>query len=240
MAISYLNQGATRNLPVSEEVARIYEQAAKAAGIDEIRVISGGQEATGSHRTGSHRHDLGGAGDIKLVVGGRVLDMGNPEDLPIISNFVSSAKQAGATGIGAGSDYMGNQTIHVGMGAPGIWGAAGKSANAPGWLQKAYGTTLTSTPVSAAPTVASAEAPTEAPTKMDKFKSLIGGKGADGSSGLEDIVSSLAKSKPSNDTAEITPSSIGSAPIANPAAAAQLMTNLLTNRRNRYGISLMG
>lgn len=144
--LTYNNQG-TRNLPLSEQVARIYELAAQAAGVDEIRVTSGGQPSSGPNRTGSHRHDAGGAGDIQLVKNGRVLEFTNPEDLPYFSNFVSAAKGGGLTGFGAGTDYMGNSTIHAGGGSSAVWGAGGSGKNAPDWLRQAYGTTLNSTPV---------------------------------------------------------------------------------------------
>ncbi len=133
----YANQGATRNLPVSPEIAAIYERAARAAGISAVRVTSGGQAASGPNRTGSHRHDHGGAGDIQLLVDGRALDMSNPRDLPVIEKFISTAHQGGATGIGAGTDYMGNTTFHVGGGTPAVWGAGGSSKNAPDWLRQA-------------------------------------------------------------------------------------------------------
>lgn len=130
----YANQGATRNLPVSPDIAAIYERAARAAGIQAVRVTSGGQE--GARRTGSHRHDHGGAGDIQLLVDGRALDMSNPRDLPVIEKFIGEASRAGATGIGAGTDYMGDTTFHVGGGPAAVWGAGGKGANAPGWLRQ--------------------------------------------------------------------------------------------------------
>ena len=137
--ISYTNQHAIRNRPVMPALANIYTQAANAAGVDEIRVVSGGQAKIGSggKRTGSIRHDEGGAGDIQLIKDGRVLRIDNPADLPIIINFLRSAYQLGAGGIGAGVAYMGSSTFHVGFGPPGIWGKDGKRANAPAWLVEA-------------------------------------------------------------------------------------------------------
>ena len=133
----YANQGATRNQPVSADLAALYEQAARAAGISAVRVSSGGQDASGPNRVGSHRHDHGNSGDIQLIANGRALDFTNPQDLPIIQKFISAAHQGGATGIGAGTDYMGNKTFHVGYGAPAVWGAGGSSKNAPEWLRQA-------------------------------------------------------------------------------------------------------
>jgi hypothetical protein len=242
----YQNQGATRNLPVSPELARIYEEAAKAAGITGIRVTSGGQEATGPHRTGSHRHDLGGAGDIQLEVNGRILDMSNPEDLPIISNFVSSAKGAGATGIGAGTDYMGNKTFHVGLGNPGIWGAGGKSANAPEWLQKAYGMTLNSNPVTTASADATTTAPADTTTAVPAATTTTEKPATPmdtALSGLGEIASGISNRPASSEASQIIPSSVASTPAIDPtamASAQQLMSTLLQNRRSRYGMSLMG
>lgn len=143
----YQNQGATRDNPVSDRLGSILTTAAQRAGIDEVRVISGGQEPRGASRenifgrygrTGSVRHDRGNAADIKLVVDGRVLDFTKPADQAIFSQFVTAATALGATGIGAGTNYMGPQTIHVGFGAPATWGAGGKSAGAPEWLRTAY------------------------------------------------------------------------------------------------------
>jgi hypothetical protein len=56
---------------------------------------------------------------------------------------VRSAAANGATGIGAGERYMGKTTIHVGFGTTPedrsklVWGAEGRSANAPNWLRRA-------------------------------------------------------------------------------------------------------
>lgn len=134
----YANSG-TRNQPLSSDLAALYEQAARAAGISAIRVTSGGQPAAGPNRVGSTRHNHGNAGDIQLLVNGRVLNFTNPQDLPIMQKFVSAAHSGGATGIGAGVDYMGPSTLHVGYGAPAVWGAGGSSKNAPDWLREAVG-----------------------------------------------------------------------------------------------------
>lgn len=133
-SIVYANQGATRNLPLSPQLAQLYDAAARAAGVT-VRVSSGGQPASGPRRTGSTRHNHGNAGDIQLLVKGRQLDMTNPSDLPVIQKFIAEAHRLGATGIGAGTDYMGKHTFHVGYGAPAVWGAGGRGANAPQWLR---------------------------------------------------------------------------------------------------------
>jgi len=233
--LTYANQGATRSLPLAEELERIYQLASEAAGIDEIRVGSGGQPATGPNRTGSHRHDMGGAGDISLIRGGRMLDFTNPDDLPYIQSWISNAKKFGGTGFGAGSDYMGNTTIHAGMGTPAVWGAGGKGANAPSWLREAYsgapqgaspGISLASNPVAAAPS-AMAAAPAEAENPM--------------MAGLDEIASGLSGGKQAPQFAQMKPPSVDAeAETGDNAGAAQLMASLLDDRRRRYGMSLSG
>ena len=61
---------AIRNQPISEDLKRILDTAAQAAGVDTIRNTSGGQDGLGegTHRTGSTRHDHGRAADL-IVVG---------------------------------------------------------------------------------------------------------------------------------------------------------------------------
>lgn len=139
-AISYnFGDGTIRNQPVSSDLERVLNTAAAAAGIDSVVINSGGQAGagTGGPRTGSTRHDHGGAADLQLVVGGRALDFTNPNDLPIIQSFIAAARANGATGFGAGTDYMGNNTLHVGFGNEAVWGAGGSSATAPEWLSAA-------------------------------------------------------------------------------------------------------
>lgn len=135
--------GQTRNLPISDRLRSVLLAAADAADVDVVRVTSGGQPASGSHRTGSHRHDNGNAADLELIVGSRTLDFTNSSDLPIVERFVSAAASFGANGIGAGVGYMGPTKLHVGFGnSPSdtqqlVWGAKGASANAPSWLRVA-------------------------------------------------------------------------------------------------------
>jgi hypothetical protein len=138
--IVYNNAGSTRNDPLNNRLSTALQAAAAAAGIDRIVVTSGGQEAEGEGgaRTGSTRHDHGNAADVELYVGGRLLDFTNSQDQALYQQFVTAAASNGVTGIGAGSDYMGNSRIHVGFGAPAVWGAGGSSANAPDWLRAAY------------------------------------------------------------------------------------------------------
>ena len=132
--------GTIRNQPVTDQLSAAIQAAANAAGIDEVVVFSGGQAAAGEggNRTGSTRHDHGNAADVKLMVGGRLLDHTNPSDQRIFATFVQAAQQQGLTGFGAGPGYMDNNSIHVGYGDAAVWGAGGAGANAPSWLRNAY------------------------------------------------------------------------------------------------------
>ena len=87
---------------------------------------AGGQPTKGSGgaRTGSTRHDNGNAADLRLYKDGRKLVDTNPEDRAIMAKFVSAAVAAGATGVGAGHNYMGPDSIHVGFGKQATWGGA--------------------------------------------------------------------------------------------------------------------
>jgi hypothetical protein len=134
--LTYSNQGATRNQPLSADLVKAMAFL-EPMGI-RMDVYSGGQDATGPRRTGSHRHDYGKAGDVKFYKGDRALDWANPEDVPIYQDIVRQAKAAGVTGFGAGPGYMGAGTMHLGFGTPAVWGKGGSSKNAPQWLQAAY------------------------------------------------------------------------------------------------------
>lgn len=177
--IVYQNQGHIRDQPISDDLTRVLIAAAEAAGVDTIIIGSGGQPATGTEgvdRTGSHRHDEGGAADISLQINGRTLDFNNPQDQAVFQSFVTAARANGATGIGAGNDYMGGQTIHVGFGTPAVWGAGGQSANAPGWLTQAY---------YASPDQTMAYAPTDGQTPAAQAANQMGqgGQGKQGKTG---------------------------------------------------------
>jgi len=125
-----------RKLPLSPRLNALLEASAIEAGIDQVVVYSGGQGAAGSRlpRTGSARHDRGNAGDLYLIVGKRILDFTVPAERAKVAAFVTACAARGATGIGAGTDYMGPSRLHIGFGPRAIWGAAGKRANAPKWL----------------------------------------------------------------------------------------------------------
>lgn len=147
--ISYnYGDSTVRNQPINSNLENVLKAAAAAAGVSSIVIGSGGQPtaAEGGARAGSTRHDDGNAADLQLLAAdGRMLDFTNPADVPIIQAFVSHARANGATGIGAGTDYMGNNTLHVGFGNEGVWGAGGQGANAPEWLTTAFNTMVPGT-----------------------------------------------------------------------------------------------
>ena len=136
---------AIRNKPISSELKQVLDTAARAAGVDTIRITSGGQDTLGEgpRRTGSTRHDRGRAADLQLVVNGTTPTFTDQSAPPVVLAFVTAAAAAGATGIGAGVGYMGNRTIHVGFGTSVndrstlTWGAGGRLVNAPQWLRDA-------------------------------------------------------------------------------------------------------
>jgi hypothetical protein len=136
---------ATRNKPIASDLKQVLDAAAQSAGVDTIRITSGGQDALGegTRRTGSTRHDRGRAADLQLVANGTTITFTDQAAPPTMLAFVTAACAAGATGVGAGVTYMGNRTIHVGFGkSPAdtqklAWGANGASANAPQWLRDA-------------------------------------------------------------------------------------------------------
>ncbi|MBI5129041.1 MAG: SH3 domain-containing protein [Rhodopseudomonas palustris] len=137
--------GAIRNKPISSELQKVLSIAAQSAGIDTVVITSGGQDTLGegTRRTGSTRHDRGRAADLQLVVQGTALAFTDHAAPATVLAFITAAAAAGATGIGAGVDYMGARTIHVGFGTSIndhqtlTWGAGGKSINAPQWLRDA-------------------------------------------------------------------------------------------------------
>src|SRR5712675_151004 len=91
--------GAIRNKPISAELKDVLDAAAQAAGVDTVRINSGGQDALGegTRRTGSTRHDRGRAADLQLVVSGTTLTFTDESAHPVILAFVSAAASAGAT-----------------------------------------------------------------------------------------------------------------------------------------------
>ncbi|OAM77728.1 hypothetical protein A3840_08605 [Devosia elaeis] len=135
--LRYGNEGATRNLPLSDDLVSALSFLPE-LGV-EMEVFSGGQPGEGEGpRVGSTRHDHGNAADVFFSQNGRRLDWSNPDDLPIFEEIVRRGKAAGITGFGAGDGYMQPGSMHIGFGNPGVWGAGGSGANAPDWLRNAY------------------------------------------------------------------------------------------------------
>jgi len=127
------NQSGTRNLPITNELRGILDNAAKRNGV-KVNVTSGGQPiiGTSTRRKGSTRHDVGGgrlgAADVQLIdlETGQKLDIRKPGDAKRIENFMADSVAGGATGLGMGSgkNYMGPYTMHIGGGTRAHWGGA--------------------------------------------------------------------------------------------------------------------
>jgi hypothetical protein len=136
-------RGKIRDKPIAQELELVLRRAADSAGVDTVFITSGGQPGTSGKRTGSTRHDGGRAADLQLIKDGRPLTFTDETADPIIEAFVTSAAANGAIGIGAGVEYMGPRTLHVGFGrslqdlTKVVWGAGKTSANAPPWLRAA-------------------------------------------------------------------------------------------------------
>ncbi|WP_415404094.1 glucosaminidase domain-containing protein [Tateyamaria sp. SN3-11] len=139
---SYL-RGKVRDKPISGELEALLVAAGKAAGIDAIFVTSGGQPGSHGRSIGSSRHNEGRAADLFLVVAGVKQEFGDDEAPETITKFVTACAARGAIGMGAGVSYMGPHTLHIGFGKTirdttrVVWGADGRSSNAPQWLKGA-------------------------------------------------------------------------------------------------------
>lgn len=149
--LKYSNQGATRSQPLSPQLVDALSFLPE-LGIG-MEVFSGGQPSSGPNRTGSHRHDDGGAGDVFFTKNGRRLDWRNPEDVPTYQDIVRRAKERGVTGVGAGEGYMQPGSVHIGFGPQATWGRGGSGANTPDWLRQAFagGGSAPTTPVGSKP-----------------------------------------------------------------------------------------
>lgn len=136
--LTYSNQSATRNQPVADPLVQAMSFLPD-MGL-RMEVFSGGQPVAGQGpRVGSVRHDEGNAADVFFYTSdGRRLDWSNPNDVPVYQEIVRRARDNGLTGFGAGPGYMQPGSMHIGYGAPAVWGANGRSANAPQWLRDAY------------------------------------------------------------------------------------------------------
>lgn len=185
--LKYDNVGATRNKPLSPEAEAAFSFLPE-MGL-EGRVVSGGQDAigTGGQRTGSTRHDLGGAGDIDFYKDGRRLSTDNPADLPYFREIARRGVGAGFTGMGEGADYMGAGRMHIGYGAPATWGANGDSANTPSWLGQAYAQGVNDYGQPTQARVASNERFSAANNPIGDYANAIASVESDGSGGYQAI-----------------------------------------------------
>lgn len=135
---SQQEKAAIRKLPLSPKLNNVLEYAAAQSGV-EVEVWSGGQAKIGTPgpRTGSKRHDEGNAADLDVYVKDeksgkrRKLLFSNPDDKVILESFIQHAASAGATGIGGGTEYMGDGRLHVGFGSVATWGSGKK------WIARA-------------------------------------------------------------------------------------------------------
>jgi hypothetical protein len=70
---------------------------------------------------------------------GHILRSDNPADRTKMGKYIESAARTPmGSGIGHGPNYMGESGIHVGGGAPSVWGAGGRGGNEPEWVRKAW------------------------------------------------------------------------------------------------------
>jgi Transglycosylase SLT domain len=132
----YLKTASYRRLPIKEQLYKLIEEIGRAHGL-RADIVSGGQLSHGGPRTGSHRHDIDsddpfGASDLKLFdpQQKRYLSLANPDDRPRLAGYLRDAAARGVTGIGAGREYMGNETFHIGGGKRATWGSEA------GWLRQ--------------------------------------------------------------------------------------------------------
>jgi len=136
-------KGQVRDKPVAPVLFDLLQKAADAAQIDSVVVTSGGQPGSTGRSIGSTRHNGGRAADLHLVKGEQILTFSDDDAHPAIKDFVTAAAADGAIGMGAGLKYMGDHTLHIGFGTTAedhqqlVWGAGGRSRNAPLWLQAA-------------------------------------------------------------------------------------------------------
>lgn len=135
----FTSHGAIRSQPVSKTVQTQIARAVNAVDSDlKVYVTSGGQPSSGSNRTGSHRHDNGGAADFYLIKNGQRLSISQNRE--IYKAVAYNLAAAGATGIGIdeGAGY-----IHSGGGSRAAWGYSGP-LNGSKYLAKDFKEAITS------------------------------------------------------------------------------------------------
>ena len=139
-------KGKIRNRPINDDLFNLLSAVGEELDVY-IEVGSGGQTSERDPKlknvaggwTGSHRHDEGGAADIKVFKvdedgNKHYLNFTDPTDQKVWSDVVRLTKAGGATGFGAGTGYMGNETVHVGYGKEAVWNPSGP---VPDWLTSA-------------------------------------------------------------------------------------------------------
>lgn len=139
--VSYDLKGKTRDQMPKKQLVSFAGSAAQEQGL-QVKVFSGGQDSTGSKRTGSHRHDDGNAMDIQLTRNGRRLSSSNKADQDYMAKFITQAVANGVEGVGCGHGYM-NGNIHLDLvgtshGGSRTWGKGSRAANTPNWVKDAY------------------------------------------------------------------------------------------------------
>ena len=132
--------GKIRNKPINGNLKNFLSQAGAAANVTVV-VTSGGQPATGSRRTGSHRHDHGMAADfmIRDNASGKLVPISNSTRWSqFTTEFKKVATAAGfTTSGGAAQGYMGANTAHFDIAAgrnPGVRQAVWPRSGRPGWV----------------------------------------------------------------------------------------------------------
>lgn len=131
----------TRNRKISGELEAVLSAVAAETGVT-FKVTSGGQFAKGKGprvKGSSVRHDDGGAADVEAYdANGNAINFTTPEGRATWAQIVSLARASGATGIGAGVDYMGPTTVHIGFGKPAVWSSKTSGQPVEDWLRTAY------------------------------------------------------------------------------------------------------
>ena len=143
------SSGTIRNLAIDPKLENLLNAVGNEVGVSFI-VNSGGQpkKGEGTRRTGSTRHDDGNAADVQAVdSNGNLIDFTTPEGKEIWSRIVQLARAGGATGIGAGVNYMGSTTVHIGYGNEAVWSSAKSGQPVEPWLTKAFAAGKTTPPL---------------------------------------------------------------------------------------------
>jgi hypothetical protein len=129
--VSYALSTATRDQPVDPQIMQTLSGVVADMGPEYgIVVTSGGQPSHGHNRTGSTRHDHGGAVDFFLTRDGQRVNPG--QDKALYSELISNSA---AFFSGMGHYHLG---MHVGGGKQAFWGDDGTSRSADPEFAKAY------------------------------------------------------------------------------------------------------